>query len=222
MGSRIMHYCISSLIADKLEIEHKSEFMLGGIAPDIHGLMGVAKGVTHFKDFDDNGKSHINILRFYETYKDVIHEPFYLGYLCHLVSDVVWLDVYFEIVEYVSLEQWVEKLNIAYGDFGKLNRRIIDHYSLRLQHHEIPIISICNYNVDFLPTLVELLGDDFSSNEEFKQEPLELFNNDNSQIHDYISRSVTQCINTLTNLNIIDTVHFIHLENPEIKLIIKR
>lgn len=222
MGSRIMHYCISSLIADKLEIEHKSEFMLGGIAPDIHGLMSVAKGVTHFKDLDARGKSHINIMRFYETYKDVIHEPFYLGYLCHLVSDVVWLDVYFEIVEYVSPEQWVEKLNIAYGDFGKLNRRIIDHYSLRLQHHEIPIISICNYNVDFLPTLVELLGDDFSSNEEFKQEPLELFNNDNSQIHDYISRSVTQCIDTLTNLNIIDTLNSIHPENPKIKLINKR
>ena len=202
MGSRIMHYCISSLIADKLEIEHKSEFMLGGIAPDIHGLMSVSKGVTHFKDLDDSGKSHINIMRFYETYKDVIHEPFYLGYLCHLVSDVVWLDVYFDIVEYVSPEQWVEKLNIAYSDFGKLNRRIIDHYSLRLQHHEIPNISISNYNVDFLPTLIELLGDDFSKNEAFKEEPLELFNNDNSQIHDYINGSVTQCVKTLSNLNI--------------------
>lgn len=31
MGSRIMHYCISSLIADRLEIEQRSEFMLGVI-----------------------------------------------------------------------------------------------------------------------------------------------------------------------------------------------
>ena len=202
MGSRIMHYCISSLIAEKLEIEHKSEFMLGGIAPDIHGLMGVAKGVTHFKDLDESGKSHINVMRFYDTYKDVINEPFYLGYLCHLVADVVWLDVYFDIVEYVSPEQWIEKLNIAYSDFEKLNKRIIDHYSLRLQHHAIPNISIRNYNADFLPTLIDLLGNDFSNNKELNYEPLELFNNDNSQIHDYINKSVTQCIDTLASLKI--------------------
>lgn len=202
MGSRMMHYCISSIIADKLQIENRNEFMLGGIAPDIHGLMGVAKGVTYFKDFDASGKSHINFMRFYETYKDVIHEPFYLGYFCHLVSDVVWLDVYFDIVEYVSAEQWGKKLNIAYSDFGKLNGRIIDHYSLELHPHVIPNISICNYNVDYLPTLIDLLGNDFLNNEILKDEPLELFNNDNSQIHDFINSSVTQCIHTLSDLKI--------------------
>ncbi|MEF3309281.1 hypothetical protein PV433_10230 [Paenibacillus sp. GYB004] len=50
MGSRMMHYCIAALLADELSIKNRSEFMLGGIAPDIHGLMGVPKGVTHFKD----------------------------------------------------------------------------------------------------------------------------------------------------------------------------
>jgi hypothetical protein len=39
-------------MGDKLGIENRNEFMLGGIAPDIHGLMGVPKGVTHFKDTD--------------------------------------------------------------------------------------------------------------------------------------------------------------------------
>ncbi len=202
MGSRIMHYCISSLIADRLEIEQRSEFMLGGIAPDIHGLMGVAKGVTHFKDLDASGKSRINVMRFYETYKDVIHEPFYLGYLCHLVSDVEWLNVYFNVVEYVSAEQWAEKLNIAYSDFGKLNGRIIDHYSLKLHHHVVPTISICNYNSDFLPALIDLLSNDFSNNEGIKDEPLALFNNDNSEIHDFVNKSVTQSIHTLSNLGI--------------------
>ena len=73
-----------------------------------------------------------------------------------------------------------------------------------------------------MPTLIDLLGDDFSKNEEFKEEPLKLFNNDNSQIHDYIRRSVTQCVNTLSKLNIIDTEHSIQLENQKIKLINKR
>ena len=202
MGSRIMHYCISSLIADKLEIENRSEFMLGGIAPDIHGLMGIAKGVTHFKDIDASGKSRINVMRFYDTYRNVIHEPFYLGYFCHLLSDVEWLDVYFKVVDYISHEQWAEKLNVAYSDFGKLNGRIIDHYSLQLHQHVVPIINIYNYNADFLPALIDLLGNDFSNNEEIQAEPLALFNNDNSEIHDFINKSVTQCIHTLSNLGI--------------------
>lgn len=87
LGSRIMHYCISFIIAERLKINNKNEFMLGGIAPDIHGLMGVEKGVTHFKDRDKDGESYINYMRFYETYEYIINKPFYLGYLCHLISD---------------------------------------------------------------------------------------------------------------------------------------
>jgi len=36
MGSRMMHYCIASLICSKIEIINKDEFILGGIAPDVH------------------------------------------------------------------------------------------------------------------------------------------------------------------------------------------
>jgi hypothetical protein len=57
--------------------------MLGGIAPDIHRLMGVPKGVTHFKDRDAKGRGFINYERFYNAHKSVIDVPFYLGYLCH-------------------------------------------------------------------------------------------------------------------------------------------
>ncbi|WP_430787268.1 hypothetical protein VBD025_16005 [Virgibacillus flavescens] len=55
MGSRIMHYCISDIIADQVGFEDKTDFILGGIAPDIHGLMGVPKSVTHFKEKDEKG-----------------------------------------------------------------------------------------------------------------------------------------------------------------------
>jgi hypothetical protein len=67
-----MHYCIASLLADKLDIKNRDNFMLGGIAPDIHRLMGVSKDVTHFKDPDDHGGSRINYVRFYTMYRDVM------------------------------------------------------------------------------------------------------------------------------------------------------
>jgi hypothetical protein len=195
-----MHYCVSSILADRLGVDNRNEFLLGGIAPDIHGLMGIAKGVTHFKDSGETGKSRINYQRFFDTYKDVINEPFYLGYLCHLISDVVWLDLYFKKVEFISPEQWLEKLQVSYRDFGRLNGRIIKHYSLQLNQHVIPNVYIDGYNVDFLPPLLDLLSSDFSINEDLMNEQLELFKNDNSEIIDYINRSVSQSINFLTKV----------------------
>lgn len=199
LGSRIMHYCISNIIADKIGIEDKTEFMLGGIAPDIHGLMGVAKGVTHFKEKDENGKSYINYEGFYKTYKEVINKPFYLGYLSHLISDRVWLEMYFKKVEYISPEQWKEKLHTSYRDFERLNGRIIEHYSLHLHQHVIPDVKIDGYKNEFLPTLVDLLREDFITDEDLINEPLELFINDNNEIITYIDSSVSRSINFLIN-----------------------
>lgn len=195
-----MHYCISYIIADNIHITNKNEFMLGGIAPDIHGLMGVAKGVTHFKDRHKDGKSYINYMRFYENYKDVIHEPFYLGYLCHLISDVVWLDRYLKKVKFDSPEQWKEQLQIAYRDFERLNGRIIKQYSLQLYQHIIPEIDIDGYNNNYLPSLLNLLNEDFITDENLMNERLELFQNDNSEIIEYIHRSVNKSIDVLSNV----------------------
>ncbi|WP_054958516.1 zinc dependent phospholipase C family protein [Paenibacillus dakarensis] len=204
MGSRIMHYCISSLLANKLDISNRNEFMLGGIAPDIHGLMGVPKGVTHFKDIDADGKSHINYMRFYNMYKDVIKEqPFYLGYLCHLISDVAYLDTYFKIVpRSVPDSKWKEKLQTSYRDFQRLNGRIIKEYSLTLHEHVLPSINIQGYNADFIPALLDEMRKDFQIDEGLMNETLELFKDDKSEITDYINKSVEQCLEFVSTVGI--------------------
>ncbi|HWO77408.1 MAG TPA: zinc dependent phospholipase C family protein [Bacillus sp. (in: firmicutes)] len=202
MGSRIMHYCISSIIADKMKIKNKNEFMLGGIAPDIHGLMGVPKGLTHFQDRNGTKDRHVDYIKFYKTYKDVINEPFYLGYLCHLISDEVWLDMYFKKVDYLSPEQWKEKLQTCYRDFERLNGRIIEHYSLKFLQHTIPNIDIEGYDTRFIPVLLQLISNDFVMNEELMNEQLELFNNDNSEIIEYIDKSVNESLDFVTNVEV--------------------
>jgi len=102
----------------------------------------VAKGVTHFKDIDASGKSRINYFRFYDTHKDTMNKPFYLGYLCHLISDVVWLELYLKIVGFASPQQLKEKILVAYRDFERLNGRIIKQYSLELHQHVLPTVNI--------------------------------------------------------------------------------
>lgn len=198
-----MHYCIATMIAEKINISGRSEFLLGGIAPDIHGLMGVAKGITHFKERDEVGKNHINYKGFYETYRELINEPFYLGYLCHLISDWVWNDMYFKKVKFVSSEQWNQSLQATYRDYAKLNGRIIRHYSLAIHELKIPDfkINIEQYDVNFLPSLVGLLVKDFEIDESHMNEPLELFENDNREIIDYINKSVFESINFLSSVS---------------------
>jgi hypothetical protein len=198
MGSRVMHYYISSLLSEALDIKNKSEFMLGGIAPDIHGLMGVPKGVTHFKDRDANGRGFINYERFYNTYKTVIDVPFYLGYLCHLISDFVYLDFYFKKLEDVPTEQMNAKLQVAYRDFERLNGRIIKQYSLVLHPHVIPTVNIEGYDTSYLPALLDCMQKDFSIDEDLMNEPLELFQNDNSEIIEYIHSSVDKAVSFIS------------------------
>ncbi|GIP37947.1 hypothetical protein J31TS4_12270 [Paenibacillus sp. J31TS4] len=202
MGSRIMHYCIASQLADRLGIDNKPAFLLGGIAPDIHGLMNVPKGVTHFKDRDAAGNGYINYNRFYDTYKEVIQEPFYLGYLCHLLSDVVWLELYYEIVEPGPPEQMKEYLQTAYRDFRRLNGRLIKQYELKLLSHELPEVNLEGYDADYLPALLTCLQQDFVMDEELMNEELELFRNDNSEIAEYIDRSTEKCLLFLSSKGI--------------------
>ncbi|WP_214801671.1 zinc dependent phospholipase C family protein [Exiguobacterium sp. ERU656] len=199
MGSRIMHYCIASLLADKLKPEPRSDFLLGGIAPDIHGLMGVPKGKTHFKDLDENGKNRINLDRFLHTYETRLAEPFYLGYLCHLISDQVWLAFYLEKVAYVSREQWQADLEKSYRDFNRLNGRIIKLYELKLSPLTVPLFEIEGYDQTYLPTLIDELALDFQLDASLETEKLEFYKNHNQEITSYINQAVNSCLKILSN-----------------------
>jgi hypothetical protein len=196
MGSRIMHYSIAKLISQQIEIDNTDEFILGGITPDVHYYMNAPKDLTNFVDRDENGKGHVNYLRFYEKYKHNITKPFYLGYLCHLISDDIWSkDTYFKIVEFLSKEERKEKLQTSYRDFWRLNGRIITKYNLILMEHLISAdLEMEEINFNSLPVLLDWMSKDFSYEQKVANEPLELFRNDNSQIVDYIDKSVKQSL----------------------------
>lgn len=193
-----MHYCISSIISKRLGLSDEREFVLGGIAPDIHPYMDAyrPKDITHFVDRDENGKGHINYLSFYNNYKPLLVEPFYLGYLCHLISDVVWSEFYFNFIKHMSIEEKKDTLQISYRDFWRLNGRLISLYSLEYNQLNLPDpikITEANFQL-YLPALLEWMEKDFSYDEKVALEPLELFNDDCIQIVDYMDKSVNRCM----------------------------
>jgi hypothetical protein len=230
MGSRIMHYCLSNLLSQQLQIDNHAEFLLGGIAPDVHPYMQLRqqqagqlispplqtlqpqqsqplepkpvkpKDITHFVDRDANGKGQINYLRFYEANEARMNEPFYLGYLCHLISDSEWTnDTYLKVVQRFTPEENELRQRFIYRDFSRLNGRIIRQYSLKLNAHTIP--SRLGFEVysleDYMPDLLEGLRKDFACDEQTAAEQLELFLNDNSEIIDYMDASVNRCLQFL-------------------------
>jgi hypothetical protein len=199
MGSRIMHYCIGHLIAEKLDLKGDNNFLLGSVAPDVHPYMGGVKpkDITHFKERDAAGNGHINYARFYEKYKGRADGTFYLGYACHLIADQLWTtDMYTLIVQFMSEEQKKELMKATYRDFWRLNGRLLKMYSPALVVPEFPEgVGFEEFDLKaYLPTLLDWLGKDFDYKEDTANEQLELFDNDNSQIIYYIEQSVDRCL----------------------------
>ncbi|NHN34721.1 hypothetical protein [Paenibacillus agricola] len=83
MGSRMMHL----LIADRVST-NRGRMLLGSIAPDGDEI----KGETHFKGtrytLSDGAPSEYG--RFIAKYHEKFTDPYYIGYLTHLVADDMW------------------------------------------------------------------------------------------------------------------------------------
>ncbi|MCP1307893.1 zinc dependent phospholipase C family protein [Paenibacillus tyrfis] len=192
MGSRIMHYCISNRIAQKLSIENRSDFLIGGIAPDGLREMNHSKEVTHFVERESTGRRRINYWRFVEKYKERIREPFYSGYLCHLIADEVWsADTYFQKVRSLSAEERSEARNMSYRDFRRLNGVIIARYGLQRDPHPIPEVAMDEISAESVASLLDDLDRDFNFDKTAAHEPLEFLRHD--EVFHYIEVSVNRC-----------------------------
>lgn len=178
MGSRVMHYCISSLLAKELHIDDP-QFILGSIAPDVHKHMNAPKAVSHFIRKNSDGKLFVDYWAFKEKYKKHMDEPFYSGYFYHLISDVVWVDgIYDKKIKHLPQPDKKEAQLAYYRDFWRLNGKLIDYYSLRFEPLEAMTVHIDEIDWLCLPKLVEDLKADFDRKDEAKEEVLEILNFD--------------------------------------------
>lgn len=94
MAQPMMHL----LIADKIYTEKSSsiysysDFLLGSIAPDaVHVKENSTREIKDISHYRFNSKSHINYFDtfFYEYYTSE-NKDFVVGYLVHLLSDMIW------------------------------------------------------------------------------------------------------------------------------------
>ncbi|MCI0764359.1 zinc dependent phospholipase C family protein [Bacillus sp. TL12] len=128
MGSRIMHLIIANGIAEKLSIQDRTSFLLGGVAPDAvysksekeksHFYAGTTKNYTRRIDHD----------AFLHKYESFIDFPFILGYYTHLIADDNWLNGFFLPWLKNRIEHDTTILSLYHDDFKLLNAKLLHLY----------------------------------------------------------------------------------------------
>lgn len=130
MGSRIMHLIIAHKIAEKLSLEDKSPFLIGGIAPDAVST----KDASHFfaGDLKDYSR-HVDYMAFYEKYKSEAENLYVLGYFTHLIADDIWLQGFYLPWLKNRMEADHELFKRYHNDFQLLNGKLLEHYELTIE-----------------------------------------------------------------------------------------
>ena len=193
MGSRIMHYCISSLLSRCLDF-HDSSFLLGGIAPDLHSYMGPSHyHLTHFSRRDENGNTQTDYSAYIGKYLTGTMTSFHLGYFFHLISDDIWKkEIYYKKVKGLPPEEREEALGKNYRDFWRLNGQIIDYHSLQLETLRPFAPHMDEIDPGHFPQLIAALHGDFERKNEVDREELEFL--DFWEVLAVIDQSVKTCL----------------------------
>ncbi|MGG0667021.1 hydrolase [Lederbergia citrisecunda] len=128
MGSRIMHAIIAHKIADKLSIEDKVPFLIGGVAPDAVS----SKDTSHFfaGDLQDYSR-YVDYMAFWEKYLDAAENLFVLGYFTHLIADDIWLKGFYLPWLKNRMEADNELFKRYHNDFQLLNGKLLEYYGIK-------------------------------------------------------------------------------------------
>lgn len=203
MGSRVMHYAITSEINKHLNCSNELRLHLGGQAPDITYPINVSKSLTHLVEIISTGKRRVNYQRFIHDYKHCFHDDFYIGYLSHLVADYIWYDtMYYEYIRPLPENERQIAVEQGYRDFQKLNKILLHRYKLT------PLVNIPQMEMVIINGLYEgstheiasQLNNDLIEGEQVQQktELLELYSTE--KIVEYINLSIKETKELLNTL----------------------
>lgn len=111
MASWMVHLRIADELLDRIDGLCETEFVVGNIAPDSGvpnedwSAFNPPTELSHFKSTGEDGKKYVDVQRFINNYfspeqrkrYDGKAYSFYLGYLVHLLTDILWVKCVFPI-----------------------------------------------------------------------------------------------------------------------------
>ncbi|AKR09157.1 zinc dependent phospholipase C family protein [Bacillus thuringiensis] len=204
MGSRIMHVIIANGIAEKLSIQDKTSFLLGGVAPDaVHSAE--EKGTSHFyAGTTKNYTRRIDFNSFFQKYKVHMDSPFLLGYYTHLIADDNWLSGFFLPWLKNRIENDETIAPLYYNDFKLLNAKLLHHYDQEQQlfsilNQEAHIVDIEEVSKENVLAFRKYLFEDMLYPEQHLHEALQVFTF--NQIVGYIETAIEKGAFFITQLS---------------------
>ncbi|WP_026909186.1 zinc dependent phospholipase C family protein [Paucisalibacillus globulus] len=147
MGSRIMHLIIANQIAEKINIQDKHAFFIGGVAPDAV----YPKGKSHF--FVGHERDYTTTVEFEKFLNKYPKTDYVLGYYTHLIADYVWVKGFYQGWLKNRIDADHSLLARYHEDFRLLNAKLLYHYQL-----DSSILDNLNFNN--VQDLDEVKGED--------------------------------------------------------------
>lgn len=208
MPGYVIHMAVASSILGEKGITNSSfqnAFLLGNIIPD--AMARDAKRESHFWD-DDTYKDFNripNIDNFLEKYKDILDNPFVLGYYTHLLLDNLFVKEYwsehfilldenyteendYHKVKYISLSKdgriYPRELffsdDMYYGDYDRIYPYIFDRYPFvkinSIEQTDLIVDEIRkNYNEKCLVDMINKANNLYDTKEILARKQLKVF-----------------------------------------------
>jgi len=194
MGSRVMHAIIALKVAEALQIENKTEFLLGGIAADATS----DKEASHFYtgSHEDYTRA-IDYELFWEKYKARVDRNYILGYYAHLIADDLWLSGFYLPWLKNRMEADPELQTLYHQDFRLLNGKLAHHYDVKevlmnTFEQQVELLDLDEVKGINTLKLAQYVIEDFNEMEQSLEQPLHVFTL--NQIVGYIETSIQKSV----------------------------
>lgn len=170
MASALIHLAVAKKVNEQLKRDNRL-LMLGSVAPDISKQIGASRNLSHFISELDGGDVP-NIDKFLSKYKNYLNNDFEMGYLIHLLTDVLWFEEFLSNHlngDIITLKDGTKKkMNddeftmLIYNDYTDLNSKLIDYYNLDLSvfydNYDLPQVYIEEIPKDNLNVIIDKMG----------------------------------------------------------------
>ncbi|MBR4085830.1 MAG: zinc dependent phospholipase C family protein [Lachnospiraceae bacterium] len=198
MPSRMIHYLVAEEVAKQVEIKNRNRFKIGSLCPDMSSREDESKHLTHFTEILGEKKG-LNWLNFTSKYgEEMKRDDLYLGVLCHLITDGVWLHDVMNMQirsEVKSREERQPLYQKGYADFHRLNYILKNEFSLQHQLEEDRTIELDGLRMDHYDEVLQGLYADFYQDPVADKSELEIYTYDISL--ECIRLCIKECVKAI-------------------------
>ncbi len=201
MPARMIHYLVAEEVAKQVTIENRNRFKIGSLCPDMSTREDGSKHITHFMEIHGEVKG-CNWNTFLSKYGDRMkQDDFYVGVLCHLITDAIWFHDIMEIrirSKFQSEEAHRIMFQNGYADYHRLNYILRNEFALMHHLEEDKDIELDGLRMDLYDDVVQGLYKDFNEDPVAQKEELEIYTYDMSL--ECIRTCIKECVTAINAL----------------------